>query len=77
MDVTGDYEGHVELKQIRLPNENLLTFFNKHFNLLLFQGYGLDAEVGHVRTDLVTHVQESVYYYIEFSMIDLYVVGHG
>lgn len=45
VDVARDDEGHIELQKIWLADENLLTFFYKHFYLRFLQIYGFDSHV--------------------------------
>ena len=60
MDVSSNDERWIKLNQVWLSNENLLRFFNEHFDLLLGKIDWLNSEVWRISPDVVTHLQQSV-----------------
>ena len=71
MDISRNYQGSVKFQQVRLTNENLLTLFNKHFDLGFFEVDGLYAKVGSIWSYVMPHFKQSVDNCIEFIVVNI------
>lgn len=74
MDVTSDDKWRVQLNQIRLTDENLLTLLNEHLDLRLAQVDGLQSKVDRVLLYMMTHIQQGVDDVIKLVVVDLQVL---
>lgn len=77
VDVARDYQRHVELQEIRLADEDLLALLYEHLNLRLFQGHRLDPEVRGVGANLVSDVEQRVYYCVKLRVVHLHHASQG